>query len=458
MGLFSKKEEIITKPVVEEKKSMYLNADGTPKTIIRTGKSYIFDLTNTKARNITNMNNYLKYYQNESTVWAAVNSIAFNTAMTGYIVDSNDTKALDLIKRFCVKVDIDEVILESTVNALVLGDAFIEIIYNKKGEPTRLKNVDPRTMTIKYDDHGDIEKYIQEVNHEKVELTPEYMCHIKLFNRPDSPYGISIIEPSLETIKKKVRTDTAIANSIIRHGLAKYLVTVGQVGDKELPPDSVLTQIKADLKDIDEKNEFIVPWNVKIESIDSEGVKGVEEYYSYFQTQMVIGLLCPEEALGMGQGSTESTATVKAVLYERMINSFQNKISRTIERDIFNHVLLKNNFEIDSVDLVFSGVTEQDEAMKAKWFGDMFKGFRTSTIKPFTINEVRGIFGKKPFDIPEANTLFYGEIPKSEPKVTDGEVNDEELDLLLQTKQDNIYTKKLDLIKKLNTEIDNERN
>lgn len=448
-------------PIQPEKQSIYLSNDGTPKTIVKSRKSPVFSFNTNIGRNLTSMNKYWNYYDSESTVWAAINSIAFNTTMVGYNLDSDDNdKNLKVIRKFCRKSDLDSVILASATNALIFGDAFIEIIYNKKGIPTRLINVDPRTIEIQYNNHGDVINYIQKVQKKKIKIIPKYMCHLKLFDRPDSPYGISLIEPSLNTIQKKVRTDNAIFNSIIRHGMKKYMVVVGKVGDEELPPESVLTQIRSEIKDIDERSEFVIPWNVDIKTLDDKGVQGVEEYYNYFQTQMVIGLLCPEESLGLGANSTQATAVVKAILYERMINSFQNKISRVIETDIFNKILQSNGLEEDSVDILFNQVTEQDEAMRAKWTGDLMKGFRTSNIKPFTINEIRQKFGKKPIDIPEANTLLYGENSTSGDKEDINDVNDrlseQELSILVKEKENEITNRKLELISKLEKDIQSE--
>ena len=125
--------------------------------------------------------------------------------------------------------------------------------------------------------------------------------------------------------------------------------------------------------------------------------------------------------MGLGRGSTEATSRVKAILYERMIQSFQLKISRIIEKEIFNKVLKANGFPENSVDIVFKGVTEEDEAMKAKWIGNLLRGFSGSDIKPFSINEIRGFFGFKPVDIPLAETLMYGFDRKSEKKSIDEE-------------------------------------
>jgi len=388
----------------------YFDDEGNPKTTIRTGKKKSFGVSQ-GGRSKALLNKYWNYYTGEDTVWAAINSIAFNTVMVGYDIESDNERAKELIEQWCRKVDLDSHLLDNTRYALVMGDSFIEIVYNKKKEPSSLLDVDPKTMEIIYDEHGIVQGYQQSLGSRDKEGIPKLdkatICHIKFFSNPSDPYGISLIQASRDTIDKKIRTDDAIANSIIRHGTTKTVFTVGNEKDRQLPPDSILKAIRDEVEDIDEKNEFIVPWNVTVDTIDEKGIQGVEEYYNYFQSQVVIGLLCPEEALGLGRGSTEATSKTKALLYERMIQAFQLKLARIIEKQLFNQVLEENGFDPDIVSIEFRSVTSTDESERAIWMGNLIRGFRSSKIKPFTINEIRKKFKIKPIDMPEANTIVY---------------------------------------------------
>ena len=111
----------------------------------------------------------------------------------------------------------------------------------------------------------------------------------------------------------------------------------------------------------------------------------------------MVGLLCPEEALGQGKGSTESTARIKAIMYERMIRSFQNDIGIMLREALFNPHLEKYGFEPNSVKIKFNNVTEEDEALRAKWLGNLLRGFAEGDM-PFTKNEIRAFFGMAPLD------------------------------------------------------------
>ncbi len=381
-----------------KKRSIYLDDKGKPKTIIATGKgAEKGKISSSSERTEFLLKSYKDYYEGENTVFAAVNITAWNAIMVGYNLMSDDENATTLIKSYLDKITLDEVLLDSVIYTLVYGDAFIELVKTSKGDITRLKSVDPITMNILYDKFGVTTGFQQKIGGklQPTVLKPEDIIHIKFFPRASSPYGLSLIEPSKETIDRKIATDQALANAIIRHGTPKYKVRVGT--PEEIPPTSVFTDIQSELEDITELNEIILPGLVDIEVIDEKGVPGVEEYSNIFQTQLVIGMLCPEEALGLGKGSTEATAKIKEVMYERFVRSIQTKIANQIRMELINPILEKNGFEPDIVFLRFNSVTDADEAVKSKWLGNLLRGYPSGK-QPFTINEVRSMFGYAPIE------------------------------------------------------------
>jgi len=253
-------------------------------------------------------------------------------------------------------------------------------------------------MIINTDQYGLVTGYQQKIQGQvqSAILKPEDIIHLKFFTKPTSAYGISLIQPSKNTLDRKMKTDQSLANAIERHGTSKYLVKVGTAD--EFPPESVFTDIKNELEDITTINEIIIPGLVDINTIDEKGIPGVETYSDMFQSQLIIGLLCPEEALGLGRGSTEATATVKQMMYERMIRAFQYRISNLLRIEVLNKILEKNGFEPNIVKIRFNSVTDADEAVKAKWLGDLLRGYdaRRGEAKPFTDDEVRAMFGYGP--------------------------------------------------------------
>jgi len=377
------------------KNSIWKDESGRYKTIVYTGKKRYSGTPKTSTRNVNTLETYWKYYNGEGIVFASINITAWNTVMVGYHLTSEDEEAKKLIQKYLDKLNFQSILLDNVVFALVYGDAFIEIVRTPSGRITDLKTVDPKTIVINTDPYGNIESYQQIINGKvrDVVLKPEDIIHIKFFPNPSSPYGISLIEPSKNTIDRKIETDEAIFNAIQRH-TAKYVITVGNEND--IPPREIMEDIEKKFEDIVSTNEFVVPGVVKIDTIDEKGVQGVEEYFNIFLTQSVIGLLCPEEALGLGQGSTEATAKVKEILYERMIRAFQMKLANQTKNELIDAILKEYNKKEGTVDIKFNSVTDADEAVKAKWLGNLLRGYREGEEKPFSVDEIRAMFGYAP--------------------------------------------------------------
>lgn len=374
----------------------YYTKEGKPKTIVSSGGGGGGFGGGGGGRSDTLLKSYWNNYKSDGTIFASIQTTAWNTVMTGYHLSSEDDKKKEDVKKFLQKIDFDGIMLDNVSYALIFGDAFIEKIRSGK-EIVALKTVDPLTVQINTDEFGRVESYQQKIKGVlQPEIKPEDIIHLKFFNSPSSPYGISLIEPSRIVINRKLAVDDSIANAIIRHGTGKYVVTVGT--PDEIPDDDVFTAIKSKLEDITSNNEFIVPGSIKIEEIDQKGIQGVEQYYNYFQTQLVIGLLCPEEALGLGRGSTEATSKVKEIMYERMIKALQHKISILMINELVDDYLgLIDSDKAGIVRFKFNSVTDSDEAVKSKWMGNLFRGFPEGR-KPFSINEVRAKFDYDPVE------------------------------------------------------------
>lgn len=389
------------------KRIKYLKDNGKPQTFVRVGESKSQGLTSKEERKQKDLKDYWLYYQSEGNVFASLNVTTWNTVMTGYTIDGDNEEAVKEIQNLLDNIILEDALLDAVLFTLIFGDGFIEKIRYRDGEIARLKVIDSRTMVIDYDKFGDIQSYHQEIGGRSVgkKLKPEDIIHIRFFPFPSNPYGVSMIAPNRETIDRKISTDISLYNAIRRHGTKKWVATVGTEKDGQIPPDSVMDDIRDKLEDIESKNEFVVPWMITLETIDEKGIQGVEEYFNYFQTQLTVGLLCPEEALGLGKGSTEATARQKAIMYERMIKAFQHKISNILKRSIIDEHLILKKYIVerkgekiipDTVKLKFKPVTEEDEALRAKWWSNIVRGFQGRI--PFTGNEFRSMFGYEPIE------------------------------------------------------------
>jgi hypothetical protein len=379
----------------------YLQDNGVPRTLVYTGSSKIA-ASSSMGRTQKKLNTYLDIYQTENVVFASIQVTAYNTIMVGYSIESENIQAKLLLEQLCRRINLMSALLEATKNALIFGDAYLEKRRQKDGTVAHLFPVDPQTMIIDIDNYGRVVSYHQEINGQKGPiLKPSDILHFRFFEIPSSPYGLSLIEPNLKVIERKRVADESISNALIRHGTGKLLVKVGTEADGQIPPPETMDDIRDSLEDLNESNEIIVPWMIDVSTIDEKGIQGVDEYYSYFLSQLVTGLMCPEEALGLGKGTTEATAKTKAVLWERMLKAYQYSISQVLERELFNEYLLSKGF-IDQAtqepvysSIIFDSVTEEDEAMRAKWLGNLIGAFKGGKL-PLTLNEVRKLLKLAP--------------------------------------------------------------
>ena len=66
-------------------KIKYLKDNGKAQTLVRVGEAKSRGLTKAKeGRTLSDLKNYWLYYRNEGTVFASLNSTAYNTVMVGY--------------------------------------------------------------------------------------------------------------------------------------------------------------------------------------------------------------------------------------------------------------------------------------------------------------------------------------------------------------------------------------
>ena len=445
------------------KKSVYLNADGTPKTI-SVGSSGRFSLKGVAPfkRDKRTLETYWKYYQGEGTIFASINTIAWNTVMVGYRLDSDSEEAKKLIETRFNEMDIDGVLLDNVIYGLVYGDAFIEKVrstkknvdsldkyiapsvtrmkdvmksnskdykypeirkaYQNRIEQLKLlqenggtkgyisycKTVDPITMEALTNKRtGEITGYKQDIAGIKTpDLKLDDIIQIGFFPQSNSPYHISLIGPSKDTIDRMVGVDQAVYYTTTRHVGRKYVVTVG-TEEEPLPPKEVFNTIKNDLEDITSRSEYVVPAVVKMDTIDEGGLQGIQDHATLFQKKAIVGLMCPEESLGLVTGgSTDATSQVREIMFERFIQAIQHKLSTRLRIELINPILEENGFDKDMVHIKFRSVTTRDEEGFAKWFGNLLRGFQFAKQKPFSIKEIRDAFGFEPKE--DGDDLTWG--------------------------------------------------
>lgn len=350
-------------------------------------------------RSVSDLLRYEKMYMKDGVVFACINTIVRTAIGTKWDISSEDDEARNKIEDFVSKINFSEFLSEIMRHALIYGDAFIEKIYNARGEFVDLSLVDPKTVEIVSDDKGNELVYIQNTSFQKVEFEPhKEMYHFKFYSIPSSPYGISQIGSNYDTILRKTKLDEAVISAVLHHGFPKYHVKVGDINHDIIPSDTDIEQTAIQFQDINSKTEFITPDFINIIGLDTGGVEHIEEYTSYFLNELVAGFNVPEEALGLGKGSTEASGKVRQRLFERMIRSLQITLENFVSNNIFRDI-------IDvPVKLIFRDISPTEEAEAIKWVAPLLNTTEDSFLV-LTRNEIRSMFNLPEYPVEEEEEI-----------------------------------------------------
>ena len=351
----------------------------------------------TKPRDVAELSKNWDIYSQSEVPFAAVTVLSYNVA-SDWKVRCEDATVKETVENFCYDTDFNSIIIEVVRDCLVFGDSFVEKVRNTAGEFVELRVRDPRTFQVQVDQHGDIDHYLQVVKveggDEEIELKPEEVVHYQLFSRPDSPYGLALIDPSKDTILRKTLADEGISAAIDRHGYPKFHIILKTPPgfETELPTSGEIDTISSDFKNINSKNEIVTTELIEIKALDVKGVENVEEYFGYFQSSLTCGMLVPQEVLGLGSGSTEATARVRRIMFEKMVKGFQHKLARRTEIDVFKE------FSDDKTPrLIFADVVPEDDAIVADILKKMMP--KDDIFAVLTRDEIRERLGYPPYEL-----------------------------------------------------------
>jgi HK97 family phage portal protein len=159
-------------------------------------------------------------YRKESWVRAAIDVIKRTATSNGYRLVAKNTKELvdPQSKKFSPVVNLlehpnpydtlEEIMAEVVVDLHIYGDAYIEIVKDKAGNPVALYNIYAPSIRVKVDEHGTVLGYVQKPmgllsSGKPVEFEAEDIAHFRLTNPGNEVYGLS----PLESLSLPIETD-----------------------------------------------------------------------------------------------------------------------------------------------------------------------------------------------------------------------------------------------------------
>lgn len=303
------------------------------------------DLTQDPTRTFTRLRGFRHIYLQGGYVAEGIDLFPIFAFGAGYDVEIDKDIAEKLgvsgeaeqqtVKEFLQRINFYDVQWQLSVDAAVVRDGVAEIVFGSGKASGVPVNVVPRPaecFEFRTNLQGVIQSYDQIYDNRGNSITPikfepSSILHYQFLSRPDSPYGISLIERTVHDINRDTKVTEAITSGICLHGTPKFCTVVN--GTKENAPkmsDTEWKEFEDSQKDFNARDNFLYEGDVKMQVIDTSGVQGVSQYSDVTLFRVCAGMGTPAELLGLRQGTTDATAVSR-------IGSFLKKI-RIVQRDI----------------------------------------------------------------------------------------------------------------------------
>jgi len=268
----------------------------------------------------------------------AVDALARWTAGRGYnTLSKKDEFRLENINGWGEDT-LDSIFQNMIIVKKVVGDAFAEIIRNKKNQIINLKPISPERMKIVTNNKGIIIRYEEIDNKEKKkgEFKPQDILHISNDRVGDEIHGTSVFKScrwAIEALEEALDT----YRKIMKRALALGIIYV------DSDDTDKLNKIKENYKDAVNKGEvMVVTGNREDISIEDSKVS-VQDFVTwirYLESYVFQSLGVPKSILGGTQEYTEAASKTSVFTFDQVWMTEQ----RLLEQDIWAQLAIKIKF------------------------------------------------------------------------------------------------------------------
>jgi|TARA_R100000501_G_C2630136_1_gene125238 hypothetical protein len=271
----------------------------------------------------------LGYYKAIPELQAAIDAKATWTVGKGFIANPETTFILESLKGF--GKDTFNTILENMIRTYNIGgDAFAEIIRDRKGFLVNLKPLDPGTITIVVNRKGIIKRYEQKAKNSSTprKFKPEDIFHLSRNRVADEFHGVSLVDAVEDIIL--MRNEAMADFKTVMHR------NVDPVRIWHLDTDDA-TEIAAFKAKVDamvenKENIFIPKGAVEVEQASVapnstlNPLPWIQQLNQYFFQATGV----PQIIVGGSQEITEATAKIAYLAFEQTINEEQLYIQEQV--------------------------------------------------------------------------------------------------------------------------------
>jgi len=319
----------------------------------------------------TKFTQYMGYYKNISELGSAIDTKAFWAVGKGYTADKKTEAVLKKIKGW--GKDTFNTIIENMVRTYQIGgDAFSEIVKDKKGRLINLKPLNPAEIKIITDERGMLLRYEQSTGFGKsvIRFEPKEIFHLAWNRIANEIHGTSTIEKVEDIIL--MRNEAMTDMKTVFHRYVKPLWVWALDTDDETKISAF--KAKADKTVANSENIYIPKGAAEAERVSVpqystlDPLPWIENLTQYFFQATNI----PDVILGSAKETTEASAKILYLAFQQTIEKNQ----------LFIEENLKSQLNIE-VDYEFPASIENDLIKDNKKDGavNIDKNETTATIK-----------------------------------------------------------------------------
>ena len=227
--------------------------------------------------------------------------------------------------------------------------------------------VDPCSIRIKRDKHGNILKYEQGYGANKKQFKPEDVIHLYLDKDANNAFGTPRIIAALEDVKLLRKIEGNVTALIYRFAMPLYQWKIGipEVGFQGT--DEEIAKAKYEIETGSLDGVFITNEKTEIKAIGAEGnAMNMQPYLKYFEERVFSAL--GVSAAQMGRGGAKQDADSMEQQVHDTVKYIQRMMSDFIENKMLIELLLEggfNPFEADNyVDYVFEEISLETKIKK----------------------------------------------------------------------------------------------
>jgi len=295
------------------------------------------------------------YYLEDPTVQNAVNTFRDQIVGSGFYVTANNSRAVNIINDFCNGIDFDNILYDIVGEMLVCGNSFGEML-----TPINLQDLERVQITtvkkIVRDQFGNPTAIIQEIDGVERKLEPKNFIHFKLFDIARKPFGIGLFHALAVPQLIDGENRPSILESIAKMRDSMLRIFDNYASPKDLyvfegASEEFLQDQAAKIRGMKKGESFLTNKKFDHHELTIDPRSRFDKYVEFLQTQLELGSQTPAAKLQTTTGYTEASARAVIELVERRIIGIQRRLKRTIEKEIFDRVLIREGLNVERANL-----------------------------------------------------------------------------------------------------------